>query len=232
MAIIPIQSNSSIRDINKNFNAIQEAISSKQLSFHYLDLYTLKGSVVAETNTITRAYNLLNLNEALLIAVNPDENDPKPTEEQWRSNMTLYAGDYLVKTMAGPLRIPGPITGYYIPSFNDENDEIELTFTYTTAEPSINDDPIIKDIQGASGSGYDLTYTTLAVNTAQPFPAKYDSNDVLIQPIIQIYDPVDHMLIDYPYNLTLAGEALSEEYTLKLTTENEWTGKTLTVRVR
>lgn len=212
--IIPINAGSTVEDIDDNFKAIQEAITDKQLSFHYLNLYNLKGSVIGTASAITIAYNLLNLNEALLI-VN--------SSTLWR-DLTLNIGDYVVKTTAGPLRIPGPTTGYYNPSFSGT----ALTFTYTTIEP-LDGTEVTQDIQGASGSGYDLIHS-LAVDTDWNFPATYNSENTIIRPIIQIYD--DYMLIDYPYSLTLAGSAPDQVYTLKLTTENEWTGKTFTVRVR
>ena len=77
-----INENSQFGDIDNNFTAIQTAINNKQLAFHYLNLYNLKGSVIAEMNEITRAYNILNLNEALLIVVNPDNADATQAEEK------------------------------------------------------------------------------------------------------------------------------------------------------
>ena len=65
--ITPITNTSTIDEINSNFEAIQTAIVNKQLAFHYLNLYNLKGSVAGTVPAITTAYNLLNLNEALLI---------------------------------------------------------------------------------------------------------------------------------------------------------------------
>ena len=142
--IKPITATSTVEDIKKNFEAIQTAIVNKQLAFHYLNLYNLKGSVTGTASDITVAYNVLNLNEALLIV---DSN------ASWR-NLTLNIGDYLVKTTAGPIRIPGPTTGYYNPSFSGTN----LTFTYTTDGPD-SGASVTKNIQGATGGGYDWTYS-------------------------------------------------------------------------
>ena len=213
--IKPINEKSKFEDIQNNFDAIQTAIDKKQLAFHYLNLYNLKGSVQGTAPDIRTAYNLLNLNEALLIV---DSN------ASWRG-LDLNIGDYLVKTTAGPLCIPGPTTGYYIPSFPGSG--TQLVFTYTTEEPD-DGATVTANIQGASGGGYDLIYT-LAVNDAQEFPAQYRGSDLII-PIIQIYD--GDTLIDYPYTLERSGTALSETYTLTITTTNQWTGKTFTVRVR
>jgi hypothetical protein len=120
--------------------------------------------------------------------------------------LTLNSGDYLVKTTAGPLKIPGQKTGYYKPTVEGTG---TLTYTYITTEPTeeeVNLGPF--DIQGASDSGYDLTFD-LKVDTAKTFNAVSG-----IQPIIQIYD--GNTLIDYPYTLTLSNSV----YTLTITTAN------------
>lgn len=214
--ITPITKQSTIEEINSNFVAIQEEINSKQLSFHYLNLYNLKGSVVADTIAINNAYNLLNLNEALLIVANGEVSNIAYRQ------IELNSGDYLVKTPSGPVKVNGPTTGYYIPDVEETEEGAELTFTYATAEPESEDEtkgPF--NIRGNDGKGYAFQYTMRAGDSVE-FPTIFD-DDILIEPIIEIYH--DDQRIDYPYSwssnagniiLELGDEWANEEFTVKV----------------
>lgn len=188
--ITPITRQSTIDEINSNFVAIQEEINSKQLSFHHLNLYNLKGSVVANTIAINNAYNLLNLNEALLIVA-----DGKVLNIAYRQ-IELNSGDYLVKTPSGPVKVNGPITGYYIPDVEETEEGAQLTFTYTTAEPEPEDEKGPFNIRGNDGKGYAFQYTMKAGDSVE-FPIIFDE-DISIEPIVEIYH--DTQRIDYPYS--------------------------------
>lgn len=139
-----ITESSSLKDINDNFENLKTKIDSKILALHYLDMYSLKGRVQNNLSNIINAYNLLNLNEGLLIF------DAGGGTSVTFSKVKLYVGDYLIKTTNGPLRIPGPETGLYVPTVDGTG---QLSFTY---EPTYSgQSPASQNIKGESGeAGY------------------------------------------------------------------------------
>ena len=186
-----ITSESTLTNINDNFTILQEQLNEQLLTLHYLDLYTLKGSVGINSSLILVAYNTLSSNQALLIVPDGDNEDPI-----YFYQVEYNVGDYLLKTPSGPIKVPGPETGLYKPTV--DSDTKVLSFSYVTSQGV---DPTPVNIKGDNGAGYDydnevvwsnmVTIDTQQTGTTIPMVFFFDATE-----------GEENVRIDIPYTLT------------------------------